>query len=97
MGVMMLQNGKVDALACSCDLAKAYASSNDDISFSDARFDVSVEDLYDGNVIAVAKGDKELVEFLNEIVIEINEKELFDKWNEDAKALARENGIEFEE
>lgn len=97
MGVLMLQSNKVDALACSCDLGKAFANTYDDLSFAEPQFVVEVEDLYDGNVLAVAKGETEFVEFLNEIVVEINESGKFDEWNEAAKQLARDNGIDFEE
>ena len=97
MGVLMLQSNKVDALACSCDLGKAFANTYDDLSFAEPHFVLEVDDLYDGNVLAVAKGETEFVEFLNEIVVEINETGKFDEWNEAAKQLARDNGIDFEE
>lgn len=97
MGVLMLQSNKVDALACSCDLGKAFANTYDDLSFAEPHFVLEVDDLYDGNVLAVAKGETEFVEFLNEIVAEINETGKFDEWNEAAKQLARDNGIDFEE
>lgn len=97
MGVMMIQSGKADALACSCDLGRAYAKTYDDLSFATPEFVVEVDDLYDGNVMAVAKGETEFVTFLNEIVQEINASGQFDVWNEEAKQLARDNGIDFEE
>lgn len=97
MGVLMIQSEKVDALACSCDLGKAFAKTYDDLSFATPEFVVEVDNLYDGNVLAVAKGETEFVEFLNKIVVEINESGQFDVWNEEAKQLARDNGIDFEE
>ena len=39
---MSLETGKVDALACTCDLAKGYASANEDLVKADAEF----EDVY---------------------------------------------------
>ncbi|MBR3839949.1 MAG: transporter substrate-binding domain-containing protein [Erysipelotrichales bacterium] len=97
MGILMVQSEKVDALACSCDLGKAFAKTYDDLSFATPEFVVEVDNLYDGNVLAVAKGETEFVEFLNDIVLEINESGQFDVWNEEAKQLARDNGIDFEE
>lgn len=96
-GVMMLETGKVDAMAMSCDLGIAYANTSDNIEFSEARFVVEVDDKYDGNVMAVAKGETDFVEYLNTLVEKINAEGLFDTWNDEAKKLAKDNGIEFEE
>lgn len=97
IGVMSLKTKKVDALACTCELAKGYASANDDLIKADAEFDVAYDSIHDGNVVAVQKGQTELIEFINEIIDEVNEKGLYDQWNTASKETAKGLGIEFEE
>ena len=45
----------------------------------------------------VKKGEVELIEKLNEILVKVEEEQLFDQWSKDAKALAAELGLEFED
>lgn len=97
IGVMSLETGKVDALACTCELAKGYASANENLVKADAEFDIAYDSIHDGNVVAVQKGQTELIDFINEIIDEVNEKGLYDQWNTEAKATAKELGIEFED
>lgn len=97
IGVMSLETGKVDALACTCELAKGYASANENLVKAEAEFDITYDSVHDGNVVAVQKGQTELIEKINEIIDEVNEKGLYDQWNTEAKATAKELGIEFEE
>ena len=97
IGVMSLETGKVDALACTCDLAKGYASANEDLVKADAEFDITYDSEHDGNVAAVQKGQTELLAKINEIIDEVNEKGLYDEWNTAAKATAKELGIKFED
>lgn len=97
IGVMSLETGKVDALACTCDLAKGYASANESLVKAEAEFDITYDSEHDGNVVAVQKGQTELIEKINEIIDEVNEKGLYDQWNTEAKATAKELGIEFED
>lgn len=97
IGVMSLETGKVDALACTCELAKGYASANENLVKAEAEFDITYDSIHDGNVVAVQKGQTELIEKINEIIDEVNEKGLYDQWNTEAKATAKELGIEFED
>lgn len=97
IGVMSLETGKVDALACTCELAKGYASANENLVKADAEFDIAYDSIHDGNVVAVQKGQTELIDFINEIIDEVNEKGLYNQWNTEAKATAKELGIEFED
>ena len=85
-GVMMLTTGKVDALAVSGDNGESLAKTYDDI----AMVDYSSE----GNVIAVKKGDDDLLNAINEVIVEVNEKGLYEQWREEAVALAEKLGIE---
>ncbi len=89
-GVMMLTTGKVDALAVSGDNGESLAKTYDDIAMADFMFDYSSE----GNVIAVKKGDDDLLNAINEVIVEVNEKGLYEQWSEEAVALAEKLGIE---
>ncbi len=89
-GVMMLTTGKVDALAVSGDNGESLAKTYDDIAMADFMFDYSSE----GNVIAVKKGDDDLLNAINEVIVEVNEKGLYEQWREEAVALAEKLGIE---
>ena len=81
-GVMMLTTGKVDALAVSGDNGESLAKTYDDIAMADFMFDYSSE----GNVIAVKKGDDDLLNAINEVIVEVNEKGLYEQWREEAVA-----------
>ena len=48
----------------------------------------------EGNVIAVKKGDDDLLNAINEVIVEVNEKGLYEQWREEAVALAEKLGIE---
>ena len=89
-GVMMLKTGKVDALAVSGDNGESLAKTYDDIAMADFMFDYSSE----GNVIAIKKGDDDLLNAINEVIVEVNEKGLYEQWREEAVALAEKLGIE---
>lgn len=95
--ILMLKTDKVDAFACSCDQMSAYENANDDIAKSDVEFDTTLEDLHDGNVLAVKKGEVELIEKINEILTQVNEDGLYQTWSDEAKAQAKDLGLEFEE
>ncbi len=94
--LLALQSDKVDGVALSCDLAKGYANSIENVAVADVQFDTSANDAYAGNVIAAKKGETELINKINEILNEVNSQGLYVKWYSDAKALAEELGIDFE-
>ena len=89
-GVMMLTTGKVDAVAVSGDNGESLAKSYDDIAMADFMFDYTSE----GNVVAVKKGDDDLLNAINEIITEVNEKGLYEQWKKEAVALADKLGVE---
>lgn len=96
IGVMMLKTGKVDALTTACDQVNGYASANPGFIKADAEFVLDFNSKTDGNVVAVKKGETELVTKVNEIIEEINDKGLYEQWSQEAKVLAKTLGIEFE-
>ena len=84
-GVMMLTTGKVDALAVSGDNGESLAKTYDDIAMADFMFDYSSEG---------KKDDDDLLNAINEVIVEVNEKGLYEQWREEAVALAEKLGIE---
>jgi polar amino acid transport system substrate-binding protein len=91
--VLMVQQGKIDALACSGTQAKMYAEKNDGIDIAEWQFVYSSE----GNIGLVMKGETELVAAINEAIAEVNEQGLYAQWKEEATTLAKSLGIEVDE
>lgn len=91
-GVLMLRTGKIDALASDMDNAEMVLQNYDDIALCDFRFEYESE----GNVAAVKKGETELIEAVNEIIEEVNEKGLYSQWKDEATELAKSLGIDVE-
>lgn len=92
-GVMMVITGKVDGLAVDSNNGDALLNNYAEIGLADFQFEYESE----GNVLAVKKGEKELIEAINEIIAEVNEKGLYEEWNEAAVELATSLGISMEE
>lgn len=89
-GVMMLTTGKVDAVAVSGDNGESLVKTYPDLAMAAFKFAYDS----DGNVVAVKKGNDELLNAVNAIIADVNEKGLYEKWKTDAKALADSLGIE---
>ena len=92
-GVLMLETGKIDALASDLSNAELLLESHDGIETTDFMFEYSSE----GNVAAVKKGETELIEAVNEIIEEVNELGLYEQWKEEATELAKSLGLEVNE
>lgn len=92
-GVLMLETGKIDALASDLSNAELLLESHDGIETTDFMFEYSSE----GNVAAVKKGETELIEAVNEIIDEVNELGLYDQWKDEATELAKSLGLEVNE
>lgn len=92
-GVLMLETGKIDALASDLSNAELLLESHDGIETTDFMFEYDSE----GNIAAVKKGETELIEAVNEIIEEVNELGLYDQWKEEATELAKSLGLEVNE
>ena len=92
-GVLMLETGKIDALASDLSNAELLLESHDGIETTDFMFEYSSE----GNVAAVKKGETELIEAVNEIIEEVNELGLYEQWKDEATELAKSLGLEVNE
>ena len=92
-GLLMLQTGKINALAVSGDNGEMFEQNYDSVSMSSFYFDYQSE----GNVVAAKKGETELMEAINEIIADVNEQGLYLQWKEEATELAKSLGIEVDE
>ncbi len=88
--ILMVQNNKIDALACSGDQADIYVDKNEGIAPADWQF----EYVSQGNIALIMKGETELVEEINKAIAEVNEQGLYQQWKEEATELALSLGIE---
>lgn len=91
-GILMLKSGKISALASSCDTAKQFIKTNPELILADYKFEYGIEG--EGTSIAVPKGEQELLDKVNEILKEVQELGLYEKWVEEGVALADALGIE---
>lgn len=88
--VLMVQNNKIDALACSGDQADIYVDKNEGLALADWEFEYASQ----GNIALIMKGETELVEEINKAIAEVNEQGLYQQWKEEATELALSLGIE---
>ena len=97
-GVLMLETGKIDALASDLSNAELLLESHDGIETTDFMFEYSSE----GNVAAVKKGETELIEAVKKGQnVEFRNKyrgaDLYDQWKDEATELAKSLGLEVNE
>lgn len=91
-GVLMIINGKADALAVSHDNGEMLMASYPEIEMTTYKFD----HVDDGNIVIMKKGADDLVEAINGVITEINESGIYETWTEEAQALAESLGIDSE-
>ncbi|NLJ63951.1 MAG: transporter substrate-binding domain-containing protein [Christensenellaceae bacterium] len=85
-GVMMLQTKKIDGLALASVVAKQYTENYPELVVCESQFDFVSE----GIAAAIPLGEPELLEFLNEVIAEVNEKGIFDEWIDKAVQINNE-------
>lgn len=88
--ILALQSGKCDAVAVYYDNGELFVEANDDLVMADALF----QDTKDTSVIAVPKGETELIEEVNRIIAEVQEQGLYEQWWDEAVEQAASLGIE---
>ncbi len=91
--MLMLQSGKVDAVAVDASNGAMFAENYGGIALCGFYFDYSSE----GNVLAVPKGETELIAEINKAIAKVNEQELYGQWVDEATELARSLGVEVNE
>ena len=89
LGVMMLEEGKIDVLIIASSVGEGYAENYDDLTMSEIRFPNT-----EGTFVGVPNGETELAEAIQKIVDEAESSGKCAQWLEDAKALAASLGIE---
>ena len=92
-GILMLETGKVDALAVSLDNADNFIKAHPTLAKAPFVFDYQAE----GNVVAMKKGEDELLEAVNAIIADVNEQGLYQQWKDDAIALAQKLNIKLDQ
>ena len=74
-GVTMVLSGRVDALAVPKTVYDSILAQNDDLEVAQFAFDFE-----GGNYIASVKGDQSLTDKIQEMIDQINEEGLYQKW-----------------
>ena len=82
--IMELKSGKIDAVFTNSMTAAAYVSGNPDLEIKDIGIDYEEPGFAGG----VQKGNEDLVEYLNGVIAEMQEKGLIDQYVAEAQALA---------
>lgn len=84
-GILYLKNGKIDAFAIASNAADASLVSNPDIVICEEGFDVTGKE---GFFVLAKRGNKDLIQVVNQIIEEVQSKQLYEIWLEEAKELA---------
>ena len=92
-GVMEVLAGKADGLTLDLGVAKMLLSAHKELAISDFKFEYESK----GNVIACTKGETKLVNAINQVVKEVNDKGLYKQWKDKAVELAKSLGVEVNE
>lgn len=87
--VMELKAGKTDAVAISIATGKTYLANNSGLKISDVAFEIT----YSQGIMGILpKGEPELLEAVNEIIVEARDSGKYQAWLDDAQVLAAEVG-----
>ena len=82
--IMNLKTNKIDAAIIEAPVAASYVSVNDDIMIVEG---FELDSGSDGVAIAVKEGDDELTELLNEMLADMKEQGLIEKWFVEANEM----------
>ena len=89
-----VQNKDADAGAVDAETALEYIQRNPDCGLTIADgIEFVLEEEYQGDRIAAKKGEMQLMYFVNGVINEVLEKDLYSKWIEDAEKRAEELGL----
>lgn len=89
-GTMEVMLKKADGIAIDLGVAKMLLNAHKELAISDFQFTYEGQ----GNVIACTKGEEKLVNALNLVIKDVNEKNLYKVWKDNALKLAKSLGIE---
>ena len=89
-----VQNGEADAGAVDAETAQDYIERNPDCGLAFAKdIEFELESQYQGDRIAAKKGELQLMYFVNGVIDEVLENDLYTKWIEEARQRADELGL----
>ena len=92
---LMVQTGRADAMAAALKMAQLYLDSNPECGLMILPdFYFKVDESTQGTRIGIPKGEDELTERIKEIIDEVFEKDLYNKWYEEYKEYAKKIGID---
>ncbi len=83
-GVQMVKSGKAAGVVLQSVVADSIVAGDDTLAIAAPTFTYEEAEL----VVAVKKGETELLDKMNEIVKKINDEKLYDQWLVDAQELA---------
>ena len=89
-GVMEVITGQADGITLDLAVAEVLIAIHKELAISDFQFEYESK----GNVIGCTKGETKLVNALNMVVKEVNEKGLYKQWKDKAVELAKSLGVE---
>ena len=85
-----IMTGQADGLTLDLAVAKVMINTHKELAISDFQFEYESK----GNVIGCTKGETKLVNAINQIVKEVNDKGLYKQWKDKAVELAKSLGVE---
>lgn len=83
-GVQMVKSGKAAGVVLQNVVAESVVASDSSLAIAEPTFVYDEAEL----VVAVKKGETELLDKMNEIIKKINDEKLYDQWLVDAQELA---------
>lgn len=89
-GAMEIMTGQADGLTLDLAVAKVMINTHKELAISDFKFEYESK----GNVIGCTKGETKLVNAINQIVKEVNDKGLYKQWKDKAVEFAKSLGVE---
>ena len=89
-GAMEIMTGQADGLTLDLAVAKVMINTHKELVISNFQFEYESK----GNVIGCTKGETKLVNAINQIVKEVNDKGLYKQWKDKAVELAKSLGVE---
>lgn len=89
-GAMEIMTGQADGLTLDLAVAKVMINTHKELAISVFLFEYESK----GNVIGCTKGETKLVNAINQIVKEVNDKGLYKQWKDKAVELAKSLGVE---
>ena len=92
-GVMEVLTNQADGLTLDLAVAKIMLTTHKELAISDFQFEYESK----GNVIGCTKGETKLINAINMIVKEVNDKGLYKPWKDKAVELAKSLGVEVDE